>query len=80
MKLYRITKQSYLINLSRQSGSYRDSGCWKKAGHPVLYFGLSAAVVMLEMGNYISNLRLLPKDMMLDIYDVDTTAIKSVEH
>ena len=35
---------------------------------------------MLEMGNYISNLRLLPKDMMLDIYDVDTTAIKSVEH
>ena len=79
-KLYRITKVRYLTNLSRQGGSYRDSGCWNKAGQTVLYFGLSAAFVMFEMGNYILYLRLLPKEMVLGIYEVDTTAIKSVEH
>lgn len=79
MKLYRITKERYLHDLSGQGGSYRDGGRWNRAGHPVLYFGLSASVVMLEMGNYIPNPRQVPKDMVLGIYEVDTRAIDTVE-
>tara|TARA_R110000796_G_scaffold252301_1_gene386006 strand:+ start:14616 stop:15089 length:474 start_codon:yes stop_codon:yes gene_type:complete len=79
VKLYRITKERYLTDLSGQGGSYRDGGRWNKAGQPVLYFGSSAAVVMLEMGNYLPNPRLVPKDMVIGIYEVDTTAVKSVE-
>jgi len=61
VKLYRITKERYLTDLSGQGGSYRDGGRWNKAGQLALYFGSSAAVVMLEMGNYLPNPRLVPK-------------------
>lgn len=34
---------------------------------------------MLEMGNYLANPQLVPKDMVIGIYKVDTTAVKNVE-
>jgi len=46
-----------LTTLSGQGGSCRDGGRWNKTGHSLLYFGLLAATVMLEMGNYTSNPR-----------------------
>jgi len=78
MKLYRITKQKYLNDLSGLGGSYREGGRWNRPGEPVLYFGLSASVVMLEMGNYIENPRHVPKSMMLGIYEVETSAISTM--
>lgn len=79
MKLYRITKERYLNDLSGQGGSYQDGGRWNEAGQPVLYFGLSASVVMLEMGNYIENPRLVPKSTVLGIYEIDTSAVETIE-
>lgn len=49
--IFRITKKQYLTTLSGLGGSYEDGARWNKPGTPVLYFGTSAAVAMLEMAN-----------------------------
>lgn len=79
MHLYRIAPERFINNLSGRGGSYRDGARWNDAGHPVLYFGTSAAVAMLEMGNYIPNPRLIPKDYILGVYEIHTNAIETVE-
>ncbi|MEL7983111.1 RES domain-containing protein [Vreelandella titanicae] len=79
MNLYRIAPERFISNFSGHGGSYRDGARWNEAGHPVLYFGTSASVAMLEMGNYIPNPRLVPKDYMLGIYKAQTEAIETVE-
>ena len=79
MNLYRIAPERFISNLSGHGGSYRDGARWNNAGHPVLYFGTSASVAMLEMGNYIPNPRLIPKDYLLGIFKVRTNAIETVE-
>lgn len=78
MYLYRIAPERFIGDLSGQGGSYRDGARWNDAGHPVLYFGTSASVAMLEMGNYIPNPRLIPKDYVLGIYEAASSAIETV--
>lgn len=78
MRLYRIAPERFIGDLSGQGGSYRDGARWNDAGHPVLYFGTSAAVAMLEMGNYIPNPRLVPKDYVLGIFEAASNAIDTV--
>ncbi|GHB12708.1 RES domain-containing protein [Modicisalibacter luteus] len=53
MYLYRIAPERFISYLSGRGGSYRGSARWNEAGHPVLCLGTSAAVAILEMGNYI---------------------------
>lgn len=61
MRLFRICPEQYLENYSGLGASYRDGARWNKAGIPVLYFALSPAVALLEMGNYLPSPRLVPK-------------------
>ena len=78
MRLYRIAPERFLANLSGRGASYHDGARWNDPGHPVLYFGTSASVAMLEMGNYIPDPRLVPKDFRLGIHDVQSSAVEKV--
>lgn len=71
MFLFRMVPAEYLNNLSGRGGSYADGARWNSAGHPVIYFGLTAGVAMLEMANYISSPRLLPPTYRLGKYQVE---------
>ncbi len=79
MRAYRITKKKYVNNFNGRGASYKDGARWNLPGQPVLYFGTSASVAMLEMGHYIPTLKMVPKSFVLGIYDIDSTAIESVE-
>ena len=70
MKLYRISSAKYLKNMKGMGASYQDGARWNRPGQPVIYFALSPAVAMLEMANYISSPRLVPKNYRLGIYEV----------
>lgn len=76
--LYRIVPERFVENLSGHGGSYRDGARWNDPGYPVLYFGTSAAVALLEMGHYLPSPRLVPKDYVLGTYEVETEAVESV--
>lgn len=71
MFLFRMAPTEYLNNLSGRGGSYADGARWNKAGHPVIYFGLTPGVAMLEMANYIASPRLLPPTYRLGKYQVE---------
>ncbi|SOB74780.1 RES domain-containing protein [Marinobacter sp. LV10R510-11A] len=80
MLIFRITKKQYLNNLNGLGGSYEDGARWNKPGTPVLYFGMSAAVAMLEMANYTSTPRMAPPSFRLGIYEIaDDTPIDRLE-
>ncbi len=80
MLIYRITKEQYLENFSGLGGSYEDGARWNMPGTPVLYFGLSAAVVMLEMANYTSTPRMVPPSFRLGVYEIpENTPIDRLE-
>ena len=68
MLLFRITKENYLETYSGLGASYEDGARWNRPGTPVLYFGLSAAVAMLEMANYTSSPRMVPPSYRLGVY------------
>lgn len=70
MQLFRICPEQYLEKYSGLGASYRDGARWNKAGIPVLYFALTPAVALLEMGNYLPSPRLVPKSYRLGIYDL----------
>lgn len=74
MLIYRITKKQYLTILNGLGGSYEDGARWNKPGTPVLYFGMSAAVAMLEMANYTSTPRMVPPSYRLGIYEIPDDA------
>ncbi|MGP9766244.1 RES family NAD+ phosphorylase [Halomonas sp. AOP13-D3-9] len=70
MKLYRIAPERYMNNLSGLGASYRDGARWNAPGNPVVYFGTSASVAMLELGNYLPSPRLLPANYRLGIFEL----------
>lgn len=74
MLIFRITKDRYLEAYNGLGGSYKDGARWNKPGTPVLYFGLSAAVVMLEMANYTSTPRMVPPSFRLGVYEIPEEA------
>lgn len=74
MRLYRITKESRLETYNGLGASYQDGARWNHAGTPVLYFGLSAAVAMLEMANYTGSPRMVPASYRLGVYEVPDDA------
>ena len=70
MQLFRICPEKYLENYSGLGASYQDGARWNKPGIPVLYFALTPAVALLEMGNYLPSPRLVPKTYRLGIYEL----------
>lgn len=79
MRLYRITKEKYLDNVSGQGKSFLDGARWNRPGLPVLYFAASPAVALLEMANYLPSPRLVPKSYRLGIYKLpDETPCKTL--
>lgn len=74
MLLFRITKEKYLETYSGLGGSYEDGARWNRPGTPVLYFGLSAAVAMLEMANYTSTPGMVPPSYRLGVYEAPDDA------
>ncbi|PMR71742.1 RES family NAD+ phosphorylase [Halomonas heilongjiangensis] len=79
MQLFRIGPDRYINDLAGRGGSYKNGARWNLSGQPALYFGTSAAVAMLEMGNYIPSPKLVPKGYVLGTFDVASTAIETVE-
>ena len=75
MQLFRICPEQYLENYSGLGASYQDGARWNKAGIPVLYFALTPAVALLEMGNYLPSPRLVPKNYRLGIYELPDSVI-----
>lgn len=73
MRLFRLCPEHYLEDYSRLGASYKDGARWNKAGTPVLYYALTPAVALLEMGNYLPSPRLVPKNYRLGIYDLPDT-------
>lgn len=69
MRLYRIGPEKYLNMLDGRGGSYESGGRWNRPGNPALYFGTSASVAMLEMGNYLPSPRTVPPSYRLGIYE-----------
>ncbi len=71
MRLYRIGPARYLENYRGLGASYQDGARWNNPGLPILYFGASASVAMLEMANYLPSPRLVPDDYRLGVYEID---------
>ncbi|MCY4227922.1 MAG: RES family NAD+ phosphorylase [Gammaproteobacteria bacterium] len=71
MLLYRIAKKKYLDDLSGIGTSYKYGGRWNYPGHPVVYFAISPAIALLEMGNYLGSPRHILKSMRLGTYEID---------
>lgn len=79
MRLYRIVPRKYLENYSGKGNSYKAGARWNLPDEPVLYFGTSASVAMLEMGNYIPKPQLVPQSYVLGIYETSSNALQSLE-
>lgn len=79
MRLYRIVPKKYLEDFSGKGKSYKEGARWNRSGEPVLYFGTSAAVAMLEMENYIPKPQFVPKSYVLGVYETSSTAITTLE-
>lgn len=69
-RLFRIAPAPLLENFSGTGSSYKNGARWNLPLNPVMYFGRSASVAALEMGNYISNPRLVPKNYKMGCYEV----------
>lgn len=74
MRLYRITKQKYLENLSGLGVSYELGARWNLPGTPVIYFALSPSVAMLEMSHYTASPRMIPPSYRLGVYEIPNDA------
>ncbi len=78
MRLYRIVPRKYLENYSGKGKSHENGARWNLPGESVLYFGTSASVAMLEMGNYIPKPKMVPKSYALGVYETRSTAIETL--
>lgn len=70
MKIYKIGPLKYLENFEGVGASYKEGARWNEQGHPVMYFGLSPSVAMLELANYFPLPKFIPKDYRLGIYEI----------
>ena len=70
MRIFKIGPLRYLENFDGLGASYKDGARWNEQGHPVMYFGLSPSVAMLEMANYFPLPKFIPKDYRLGIYEI----------
>ncbi len=71
MLLYRIAKERYLDDFSGLGKSYEYWGRWNYPGCPVVYFAVSPAIALLEMGNYLGSPRHIPRTMRMGTYEID---------
>lgn len=79
MLLYRITKEKYLTNFTGRGKSFSDGARWNSPGLRVLYFACTPSVALLEMANYITSPRLVPKSYRFGIYELpDTLSSKTL--
>jgi RES domain-containing protein len=70
MRLFRICPDIYLENYSGIGASYQDGARWNLPGNPIIYFGSSPSVAMLEMANYLPSPHLVPANYRLGIYEL----------
>jgi RES domain-containing protein len=78
MFLYRIGPERFLQIYTGTHGSYEYGARWNLPGDPVIYFGTSPSVAMLEIGNYIPSPRLIPGSYRLAQYEVDDQFIETI--
>lgn len=71
MQLFRIGSERYLNNMDGRGSSYKNGARWNHEGTPVIYMGVSPAIAMLEMANYIERPELVPVDYRMAAYEVD---------
>ncbi len=80
MRLYRIAPERHLENYQGLGASYKDGARWNRPGQPVLYFALSPATALLEMGHYLPSPKLTPQDYRLGIYELpDDVQLETVD-
>lgn len=78
-RLYRICPEPFLENYSGLGSSYKQGGRWNLAGVPVLYFALSPATALLEMGHYLPSPDLVPSSYRLGVYELpDDSCLKAI--
>lgn len=77
MRLFRIAPERFLENYTGLGGSFEDGARWNRPQTPVLYFGLTASVAMLEMANYTSSPRRVPPSYRLGLYELEDDAAVS---
>lgn len=68
-QFFRIVKQKYINNLNGRGGAFDRGGRWNKPDYPIIYFGISASIAMLEMGNYAPSPRSGPKSAKVGVYE-----------
>lgn len=79
MLLYRATKTPYLENYTGRGSSFLNGARWNQKGDPVLYFAPSPSIAQLEMANYILSPRLIPKGMVMGVYEIpDSVSSKTL--
>ncbi|AXS82879.1 RES family NAD+ phosphorylase [Marinobacter sp. Arc7-DN-1] len=74
MRLFRIAPEKFLENYTGLGGSFEDGARWNLPQTPVMYFGLTASVAMLEMTNYTASPRKVPPSYRLGLYELDDDA------
>lgn len=77
MQLYRIGPEAWLSVLNGLGGSYESGGRWNRPGTPVVYFGTTPSVAMLEMSNYLPSPRLVPAHFRLGTFNVPEEAVET---
>jgi len=78
MFLYRIGPGNFLQVYTGINGSYEDGARWNLPGDPVIYFGTTPSVAMLEVGNYIPSPRLMPNHFRLAQYEIADEYIEAI--
>ena len=74
MPLFRIAPEKFLENYTGPGGSFEDGARWNLPQTPVMYFGLTASVAMLEMANYTASPRKVPPFCRLGLQGLDDDA------
>lgn len=72
MKLWRLYRRAHGPGLDGAGGRYA-AGRWHNQGTPVVYFGVGAAIVVLEKLAHL-NPDTLPADLMLGLFEGDVSA------
>ena len=68
-RLYRISDRRHIGDLRGLGASFETGGRWNRAGVPVLYFAVSAAVAMLEMAHHLPSPRLVPPGYRMGVFE-----------
>lgn len=75
MRVYSASRQSSSLLACPARGRAIAKTRWNSPMHPIVYFWAGTSVAMLEVGNYIPNPRLIPKDYLLGIFEATSSAI-----